>query len=61
MLRVNPRDVVELAAALRRLTEQPELCRSARARRGGRRRRAITGAQAAEATLAEYRAVQLEA
>jgi glycosyltransferase involved in cell wall biosynthesis len=60
VLRVNPRDVVELAAALRRLVEQPDLCGQLRAR--GREAAArYRWRQAAEATLAEYRAVQLEA
>jgi alpha-1,3-rhamnosyl/mannosyltransferase len=60
VLRVNPRDVVELAAALRRLIEQPDLCGqlSARGRESASR---YHWRQAAEATLAEYRAVQLEA
>lgn len=60
VLRVNPRDVVELAAALRRLFEQPDLCGqlAARGRVAATRYR---WRQAAEATLAEYRAVQLEA
>ncbi len=60
VLRVNPRDVVELAAALRRLVEQPDLCGqlSARGRECAAR---YHWRQAAEATLAEYRAVQLEA
>jgi glycosyltransferase involved in cell wall biosynthesis len=60
VVRVNPRDVVELANALRRLCEQPDVCAqlSARGREAASRYR---WRQAAEATLAEYRAVQLEA
>ena len=60
VLRVNPRDVVELAAALRRLTEQPELCGQLR-EKGRETAARYHWRQAAEATLAEYRAVQLEA
>jgi alpha-1,3-rhamnosyl/mannosyltransferase len=60
VLRVNPRDVVELAGALRRLLDQPDLC----GQLGARGREAASRYRwrlAAEATLAEYRAVQLEA
>jgi len=60
VLRVNPRDVMELAGALRRLMEQPDLCDQLRTK--GREAAArYHWRQAAEATLAEYRAVQLEA
>jgi len=60
VLRVNPRDVMELAGALRRLMDQPDLRDELR----GKGREAAARyhwRQAAEATLAEYRAVQLEA
>jgi alpha-1,3-rhamnosyl/mannosyltransferase len=60
VLRVNPRDVVELAATLRRLMEAPDVREQLRAK--GREAAArYRWRQAAEATLAEYRAVQLEA
>ena len=60
VLRVNPLDVVELAATLRRLVDQPDLCGQLRAR-GREAASRYHWRQAAEATLAEYRAVQLEA
>jgi len=59
VLRVNPRDVVELAEALRRVVEQPEL--RAHLRERGREAAArYRWRQAAAATVAEYRAVQQE-
>jgi glycosyltransferase involved in cell wall biosynthesis len=60
VLRVNPRDVVELAATLRRLMEQPDVREQLRAK-GREAASRYHWRQAAEATLAEYRAVQLEA
>ncbi len=56
VLRVNPRDVVELAGAVRRLLEQPEL-RAQLRERGRERARAFGWRQAAAATLEVYRAV----
>ncbi len=59
VLRVNPRDVVELSTAIRRVLDHPEL----RADLGRRGREAAGGyrwKRAAEATLAVYRAVQEE-
>ncbi|MFI5167921.1 MAG: glycosyltransferase family 4 protein [Thermoanaerobaculales bacterium] len=56
VLRVNPRDVVELAGAVRHLLEQPDLRAQLRAR-GRDRARAFGWRQAAQATLEVYRAV----
>jgi glycosyltransferase involved in cell wall biosynthesis len=56
VLRVNPRDVVELAAAVRKLLDHPELCAQL-SRRGRVRAHAFGWRQAAEATLAVYRSV----
>ena len=54
VLRVNPRDVVELAGAVRRLLEQPDLQAQLR-ERGSERARAFSWRKAAEATLEAYR------
>jgi len=54
VLRVNPRDVVELAGAVRRLLEQPDL-RAELGGRGAERARAFSWRKTAEATLAAYR------
>jgi alpha-1,3-rhamnosyl/mannosyltransferase len=59
VLRVNPRDVVELAAAVRRLLEQAELRDDLRAR-GRARAQEFPWRRAAEATLAVYRSVREE-
>jgi len=59
VLRVNPRDVVELAAAMRKVLGQPEM-RASLGARGRRRAEAFRWHKAAEATLAVYRAVQAE-
>jgi glycosyltransferase involved in cell wall biosynthesis len=57
IIRVNPRDVVELAAAVRRLLAQPELQRELRAR-GRARAVEFSWRRAAEATLDVYRTVR---
>ena len=59
VLKVNPRDVVELAAAMRKVLGQPEM-RANLGARGRRRAEAFRWHKAAEATLAVYRAVQAE-
>lgn len=59
VLKVNPRDVVELAAAMRRLLTQDDLCEDLRAR-GRTRAREFPWRKAAEATLAVYRSVREE-
>jgi len=59
VVRVNPRDVVELAAAVRRVIEQPET-RAALAEKGRKRAEGFRWHKAAEATLAVYRAVDGE-
>ena len=56
VVRVNPRDVVELAAAVRRVLEQGELRNDLRAR-GRARAQGFGWRRAAEATLAVYRSV----
>jgi len=56
VLRVNPRDIVELAAAVRRLLTQAELRHELQAR-GRARAREYSWAKAAESTLAVYRSV----
>lgn len=59
ILRVNPRDTVALAAAMRRLLEDEDLC--AQLAEKGRRRAAVyRWNQAAEATAALYEAVRKE-
>ena len=57
VLRVNPRDVVELVAAVRHLLAQPDLQRQLR-QRGRARALDFPWRRAAEATLDVYRAVQ---
>lgn len=59
-VRVNPRDVVAIAAAIRRVLDHPQL-RASLAERGRRTAARYRWRQAAEATLAVYRAVQEEA
>ncbi len=59
VVRVNPRDVVELAAAVRRILEQPET-RAHLVEKGRRRATGFRWQKAAEATLAVYRAVEAE-
>jgi glycosyltransferase involved in cell wall biosynthesis len=59
VIRVNPRDVGELAAAIRRLLEHPDL-REQLADRGRARARTFSWRRAAEALLAVYRAVEAE-
>jgi glycosyltransferase involved in cell wall biosynthesis len=59
VLRVNPRDTVALAAALRRVIEQGDL-RAQLAERGRRRAAGYDWKSAASATLALYQAVQRE-
>jgi alpha-1,3-rhamnosyl/mannosyltransferase len=59
VVRVNPRDVVELVAAVRRLLEQPELQHQLR-ERGRARALDFSWRRAAEATLDVYRAVREE-
>jgi alpha-1,3-rhamnosyl/mannosyltransferase len=59
VVRVNPRDVVELVAAVRRVLEQPELQRQLR-ERGRARALGFQWRRAAEATLDVYRAVREE-
>ncbi len=59
VLRVNPRDVVELAAAVRRLLEQADLRDDLRAR-GRARAQEFPWRRAAEATLEVYRSVREE-
>ncbi|HVN76573.1 MAG TPA: glycosyltransferase family 1 protein [Thermoanaerobaculaceae bacterium] len=56
VLRVNPRDIVELAGAVRRLLGHAELRHELQAR-GRARAREYSWARAAEATLAVYRSV----
>jgi alpha-1,3-rhamnosyl/mannosyltransferase len=58
-VRVNPRDVVALAAAMRRILDHPQL-RAELSQRGRRAAARYRWRQAAEATLAVYRAVQEE-
>jgi len=58
--RVNPRDVVELASAVRRLLDQGEHRREL-AERGRARAREFSWQRAADATLSVYRAVAAEA
>jgi glycosyltransferase involved in cell wall biosynthesis len=55
VVRVNPRDVVELAAAIRRVLEQPEL-RAQLAAAGRARAHEYSWQRAAAATLAAYHA-----
>jgi glycosyltransferase involved in cell wall biosynthesis len=58
-VKVNPRDVVELAAAIRHLLSQPDL--QCRLREHGRARsHGFEWRRAAEATLDVYRAVREE-
>lgn len=57
VLRVNPREVVELGAAVRRLLEQPALQQQLR-ERGRARAREFGWRRAAQATLDVYRAVR---
>lgn len=59
ILRVNPRDTVALAAAMRRLVEEPELCAQL-AEKGRRRAAAYRWSEAAAATAALYEAVGRE-
>jgi len=59
-VRVNPRDLVELASAIRRLLNQPDLRQSLR-QKGRQVASEYRWRRAAEATLAVYRAVQEEA
>jgi glycosyltransferase involved in cell wall biosynthesis len=59
VVRVNPRDVVELAAATRRLLEHPET-RQQLADKGRRRAHGFSWRRAAESTLEVYRAVVAE-
>jgi len=59
VLRVNPRDVVELVAAVRRVLEQKDVQEDMR-ERGRKRAREFVWRRAAEATLAVYRSVQEE-
>jgi len=56
VVRVNPRDVVELASAVRHLLERPDLRAQFRAR-GRERARVFGWRPAAQATLEAYRAV----
>jgi alpha-1,3-rhamnosyl/mannosyltransferase len=58
--RVNPRDVVELASAVRRLLDQTEH-RHELAERGRARAREFSWQRAADATLSVYRSVAAEA
>jgi glycosyltransferase involved in cell wall biosynthesis len=57
VVKVNPRDAVELVAAMRRLLEQPDLRRQLR-ERGRARALDFQWRRAAEATLDVYRAVR---
>ena len=57
VIRINPREVVELGAAVRRLLEQPALQQQLR-ERGRARAREFGWRRAAEATLGVYRAVR---
>ncbi len=59
ILRVNPRDTVALAAAMRRLVEEDELCAHL-AEKGRRRAVAYRWSEAAAATAAVYEAVMKE-
>lgn len=59
VVRVNPRDVGELAAAIRRLLEHPDL-REQLADKGRARAQTFSWRRAAEALLAVYRAVEAE-
>jgi len=59
-IRVNPRDLVELSSAMRRVLSQPELRKSLR-QKGREVASEYRWRRAAEATLAVYRAVQEEA
>jgi glycosyltransferase involved in cell wall biosynthesis len=59
VVRVNPRDLMELSAALRRLLNHPEV-REQLARQGRETARGYRWRKSAEATLAVYRAVQEE-
>jgi glycosyltransferase involved in cell wall biosynthesis len=59
VMRVNPRDVVELVATVRRLLEQPELQGLLR-ERGRARALDFSWRRAAEATLEVYRSVREE-
>jgi len=59
ILRVNPRDTVALAAAMRRLVEDGELCASL-AEKGRRRAAAYRWSEAAAATVALYQAARKE-
>ena len=59
VLRVNPRDIVELAGAVRRLLTQADLCGDLRAR-GRARAKEYSWEKAAKATMAVYRSVQEE-
>ncbi len=58
--RVNPRDVLELAATVRRLLDQPEL-RTELGARGRARAATFRWRRASDATLAAYRRVAAEA
>lgn len=59
VLRVNPRDIVELTGAVRRLLTQADLCQELCAR-GRARASEFQWRKAAEATLAVYRSVREE-
>jgi glycosyltransferase involved in cell wall biosynthesis len=60
IMRVNPRDLVELAAAIRRVLIQKDLQQQMR-ERGQARAREFQWRRAAEATLSVYRSVMTEA